>query len=96
MMERAPGEDLEKISLKKGRFKAHELVSLALKLRNVLVDLRERRNGMSPQPIVHGDIKPSNIVWDEASDGFSLVDWGSSVYAQVDVYGELSPAILWI
>ncbi|KJY89205.1 serine/threonine protein kinase [Pseudoalteromonas piscicida] len=88
MMERAPGEDLEKISLKKGRFKAHELVSLALKLRNVLVDLRERRNGMSPQPIVHGDIKPSNIVWDEASDGFSLVDWGSSVYAQVDVHGE--------
>ncbi|WP_440056020.1 protein kinase domain-containing protein [Pseudoalteromonas sp. T1lg65] len=88
MMERAKGEDLEKISIKQGRFNALTLVSLALKLRNVLVDLRERRNGMSIQPIVHGDIKPSNIVWDRQSDSFALVDWGSSVYAQVDVHGE--------
>ncbi|KZN57724.1 protein kinase domain-containing protein [Pseudoalteromonas luteoviolacea] len=88
MMARAKGEDLEQISIKQGRFSARDLVQLALKLRNVLVDLRERKNGMSPQPVVHGDIKPSNIVWDQASDAFSLVDWGSSVYAQVDVYGE--------
>ncbi|WP_419148944.1 protein kinase domain-containing protein [Pseudoalteromonas 'SMAR'] len=88
MMERAPGADLEKISLRKGRFTAHELVTLALNLRNVLVDLRERRVGMSPQPIVHGDIKPSNIVWDEEHNRFSLVDWGSSVYAQIDIHGE--------
>ncbi|KZN36548.1 serine/threonine protein kinase [Pseudoalteromonas luteoviolacea S2607] len=88
MMARAKGEDLEQISIKQGRFSARDLVQLALKLRNVLVDLRERKNGMSPQPVVHGDIKPSNIVWDQASDAFSLVDWGSSVYAQVDVHGE--------
>lgn len=88
MMARAKGADLEKISLKRGRFKPHEIVALALKLRNVLVDLREHKNGMSPQPMVHGDIKPSNIVWDEATDSFSLVDWGSSVYAQQDVYGQ--------
>ncbi|OCQ22944.1 serine/threonine protein kinase [Pseudoalteromonas luteoviolacea] len=88
MMARAKGEDLEQISIKQGRLNAKDLVQLALKLRNVLVDLRERKNGMSPQPIVHGDIKPSNIVWDQASDAFSLVDWGSSVYAQVDVHGE--------
>lgn len=88
MMARAKGEDLEKISLKRGRFKPHEVVALALKLRNVLVDLREHKNGMSPQPMVHGDIKPSNIVWDALTDSFSLVDWGSSVYAQQDVYGQ--------
>lgn len=88
MMARAKGEDLEKISLKRGRFKAHEVVALGLKLRNVLVDLREHKNGMSPQPIVHGDIKPSNIVWDSLSESFSLVDWGSSVYAQQDAYGQ--------
>nr|AHX39681.1 putative Serine/threonine protein kinase [Pseudoalteromonas luteoviolacea] len=88
MMARAQGEDLEQISLKQGRLKPHVLVHLALKLRNVLLDLRERKNGMSLQPVVHGDIKPSNIVWDQQSDAFSLVDWGSSVYAQIDVHGE--------
>ena len=36
---------------------------------------------------MHGDIKPSNLVWDEASDALSLVDWGSSVYAQIDSDG---------
>ncbi|MCF2858007.1 serine/threonine protein kinase [Pseudoalteromonas sp. SMS1] len=88
MMARAKGEDLEQISIKQGRFTARDLVQLALKLRNVLIDLRARKNGMSPQPIVHGDIKPSNIVWEQSSDSFALVDWGSSVYAQVDVHGE--------
>ncbi|AOT08493.1 protein kinase domain-containing protein [Pseudoalteromonas luteoviolacea] len=88
MMARAQGEDLEQISLKQGRLKPRVLVHLALKLRNVLLDLRERKNGMSLQPVVHGDIKPSNIVWDQQSDAFSLVDWGSSVYAQIDVHGE--------
>ncbi|TMP41891.1 serine/threonine protein kinase [Pseudoalteromonas citrea] len=88
MMARAKGEDLEKVSLKRGCFEPKELVELALLLRNVLLDLRAHRNGVLPQPIVHGDIKPSNIVWDEASKSFSLVDWGSSVYAQVDTNGE--------
>ncbi|TMO56685.1 protein kinase domain-containing protein [Pseudoalteromonas phenolica] len=89
MMARAKGEDLEKISLKRGRFSVQDIMSLALKLRNVLLDLRRHKNGLSPQPIVHGDIKPSNIVWDVDTDEFSLVDWGSSVYAQIDEYGEV-------
>ena len=84
MMARAMGEDLEKISLKKGRFSAATITDLALKLRNVLRDLRSHKNGLSPQPIVHGDIKPSNLVWDETARALSLVDWGSSVYAQMD------------
>ena len=48
------GEDLEKISIKQGRFSAAKVMALALRLRNVLVDLREHKNGLSPQPIVHG------------------------------------------
>jgi non-specific serine/threonine protein kinase len=87
MMARAMGEDLEKVSLKKGRIGAAKIMSLAVKLRNVLVDLRNHKNGLSPQPIVHGDIKPSNLVWDEKTNALSLVDWGSSVYAQIDSDG---------
>ncbi|MEC8206586.1 MAG: serine/threonine protein kinase, partial [Pseudomonadota bacterium] len=39
MMERALGEDLEKISIKQGRFSAAKVMALALRLRNVLLDL---------------------------------------------------------
>ncbi|WP_409425397.1 protein kinase domain-containing protein [Pseudoalteromonas sp. RW-H-Ap-1] len=87
MMARAIGEDLEKVSLKQGRLSAAKIMNLAVKLRNVLLDLRHHKNGISPQPIVHGDIKPSNLVWDENAKQLSLVDWGSSVYAQVDEQG---------
>ncbi len=87
MMARAIGEDLEKVSLKQGRLPAAKIMSLAVKLRNVLLDLRRHKNGLSLQPIVHGDIKPSNLVWDENEKQLSLVDWGSSVYAQVDEQG---------
>ncbi|WP_350668659.1 serine/threonine protein kinase [Pseudoalteromonas sp. 69-MNA-CIBAN-0232] len=87
MMARAMGEDLEKVSLKKGRIGAAKIMTLAVRLRNVLLDLRNHNTGIAAQPIVHGDIKPSNLVWDEASDALSLVDWGSSVYAQIDSDG---------
>jgi len=87
MMARAIGEDLEKVSLKTGRFSAAQIMALAVRLRNVLIDLRSHKNGVSPQPIVHGDIKPSNLVWDANTNALSLVDWGSSVYAQLDSDG---------
>ncbi len=87
MMARAKGEDLEQVSLKEGRFSAKRITDLALQLRHVLVALRNHKNGMSVQPIVHGDIKPSNLVWEQLSEALSLVDWGSSVYAQIDADG---------
>ena len=87
MMARAIGEDLEKVSLKTGRFSAAQIMALAVRLRTVLIDLRSHKNGVNPQPIVHGDIKPSNLVWDANTDALSLVDWGSSVYAQLDSDG---------
>lgn len=34
--------------------------------------------------IVHGDIKPSNLVFDASTENIALIDWGSSVFAQLD------------
>ena len=87
MMARAPGEDLEKFSLKHGRLSPQFITALALKLHSVLLDLRNHKVGMSLSPMVHGDIKPSNLVWDDQQRQLSLVDWGSSVYAQEDGHG---------
>ena len=87
MMARAEGEDLEQISLKQGRFPVKRLMALALQLQQVLLILRDHQQGGISRPIVHGDIKPSNLVWDEQKEHFSLIDWGSSVYAQLDEKG---------
>ncbi|MDP4982766.1 protein kinase domain-containing protein [Pseudoalteromonas tunicata] len=87
MMARAPGEDLEKFSLRKGKLSPQFITQLALKLHSILLDLRNNKIGMSPAPIAHGDIKPSNLVWNDTSKQLSLVDWGSSVYAQEDGLG---------
>ena len=40
------------------------------------------------KPYVHGDIKPSNVVFDEKTGLVQLIDWGSSVVAQLDVQGQ--------
>jgi non-specific serine/threonine protein kinase len=88
MMGYASGEDLEQLSLKQGRVSVPFLIHLALELRNILVELRYHQSDVSNQPIVHGDIKPSNIMWDHNSNQFSLVDFGSSVFAQEDSSGQ--------
>ncbi len=87
MMDHAPGENLEQVSIRKGKLSARFITQLALRLRNILVELRLHSQQGHIMPIVHGDIKPSNIVWDEVNDKLSLVDWGSSVYAQEDGNG---------
>ena len=33
---------------------------------------------------MHGDIKPSNLVFDPGTERVALIDWGSSVFAQLD------------
>lgn len=88
MMARAEGEDLEQLSIRQGKFTAKQLLDLALQLHQLLHVLRNYRGGITPMPVVHGDIKPSNLVWDERSKTLSLVDWGSSVYAQLDASGQ--------
>ena len=83
-MERASGVDLEQFSLKVGPLSPELIVSIALQLADILLYLRNANNHKQLKPIVHGDIKPSNLVYDENIGKVQLIDWGSSVCAQLD------------
>ena len=89
VMTRAPGKDLDWVGLHKGGLSARLTLKLAAQLADLLTYLREF-TGVDAQarPVVHGDIKPSNLVYDEATESLQLVDWGSSVFAQTDVHGQ--------
>lgn len=78
VMERGKGEDLDKICLRMGALPVAMIMSIARQLADILFYLR------SGKPVVHGDIKPSNLVYDIAKDHLSLIDWGSAVFAQQD------------
>lgn len=88
IMERAKGIDLEQFSLKRGPLPPRLVVKIAAQLRDILVAMRTFKQGESPKPIVHGDIKPSNIVIDPETESIKLIDWGSSVFAQLDAQGQ--------
>ena len=88
VMRRALGEDLEKVSLRYGPLPVAQLLKIASQLSDVLIALRTNSNAQGLKPIVHGDIKPSNVVWDEKQQSIGLIDWGSCVYAQLDENGQ--------
>jgi non-specific serine/threonine protein kinase len=83
-MTRAPGIDLEQLSLQVGPLSPELVVSIALQLADILLYLRQANNHRQLKPIVHGDIKPSNLVYDKTTGKVQLIDWGSSVNAQMD------------
>ena len=83
VMERAPGFNLEEISLREGRLPPRLVVRIAAQLSDILRTLRSE-SGPAGRPIVHGDIKPSNLVFDPEQENVALIDWGSSVFAQLD------------
>lgn len=85
-MSRAPGIDLEQLSLQIGPLAPELVVSIALQLADILLYLRQANNHRQLKPIVHGDIKPSNLVYDEITGKVQLIDWGSSVSAQRDCH----------
>jgi non-specific serine/threonine protein kinase len=95
-MSRAPGIDLEQLSHQKGPLAPELVVSIAIQLADILLYLRDthslqqsHQQGQSHgKPYVHGDIKPSNVVFDEKTGLVQLIDWGSSVVAQLDVHGQ--------
>ncbi len=87
-MSRAPGIDLEQLSLKRGPFPPEQVVSIAIQLADILIYLRDTSAHRNNKLYVHGDIKPSNVVFDEKSGLVQLIDWGSSVIAQLDVVGQ--------
>lgn len=83
VMERVPGLDLEQLSLQQGPLSPRLLVHIATQLADILEALR----GVAIEtgrPLVHGDIKPSNIVIDPTTEKIGLIDWGSAVFAQLD------------
>ncbi|MEH6624959.1 MAG: phosphotransferase [Motiliproteus sp.] len=87
VMERAPGVDLEQWSLRHGRLSPRLIIHIAHQLVEILQGLRGPLIA-SNRPLVHGDIKPSNVMFDPDSERITLIDWGSSVYAQLDDSGQ--------
>lgn len=81
VMARAPGEDLDKLCKRLGALPVGIVVSIARQLAHILHYLHNGR------PLVHGDIKPSNLVYDMNTNHLSLIDWGSAVFAQRDGNG---------
>ncbi|WP_018981736.1 protein kinase domain-containing protein [Salinimonas chungwhensis] len=88
VMQRAEGDDLEQLSLNVGPLSARIIVKITVQLAQILKALRGHRVQEEPKPIVHGDIKPSNLVWDPIGERVQLIDWGSSVFAQLDSEGQ--------
>ena len=88
VMERAIGLDLEQYSLQHGPLHPRLIVKIAAQLADVLQTLRHNKQKDDEKPLVHGDIKPSNIVFDPESEQIGLIDWGSSVFAQLDATGQ--------
>jgi len=87
-MTRAPGLDLEKLSFIDGPLAPELVVSIAIQLAEILIYLRTSQLHSQQKPYVHGDIKPSNVVYDPETGQVQLIDWGSSVIAQMDVNGQ--------
>jgi non-specific serine/threonine protein kinase len=87
-MKRAPGEDLEQFSLKQGPLPIPTIIHILTCLCDVLVSLRDFSEKRVTKAIVHGDVKPSNVVWNNDTQTLMLIDWGSSVFAQLDNQGQ--------
>jgi non-specific serine/threonine protein kinase len=87
-MSRAPGIDLEKLSHQKGPLAPELVINIAIQLAEILLYLRDNNAHARNKPYVHGDIKPSNVVFDGETGLVQLIDWGSSVIAQLDIKGQ--------
>ena len=88
MMERAPGVNLDEYARRTGRLSARLILKIASQLADILQQLRQHAEKHHQAPIVHGDIKPSNLMWDEKTEQLRLIDWGAAVYAQLDANGQ--------
>ena len=85
MMSRAPGVNLQEYARQAGRVEPRLLLKIAAQMSDILLRLR---NNTGRSTIVHGDIKPSNIMFDSQTETVSLIDWGAAVVAQEDHLGD--------
>lgn len=84
MMQRARGINLQQLILQRGRVAPRLVLKIAAQLAAILLSLREDAARKQRAPIIHGDIKPSNVVFDPEHETIGLIDWGAAVYAQQD------------
>ncbi len=85
MMSRAPGINLQEYALQIGKVEPRLVLKIAAQMADILLRLR---NNAGNSTIVHGDIKPSNIMFDPQTEMLSLIDWGAAVVAQENHLGE--------
>lgn len=88
IMDLAPGMDLDRWLLKYGSPEPRVVIRIAYQLAKLIKVLRDHEEASAPKAIVHGDIKPSNVVYDPITETVQLIDWGSSVFAQLDASGQ--------
>ncbi len=88
IMDLAPGMDLDRWLLQYGSPEPRVVVSIANQLAKLIKVLRDHEENSASKAIVHGDIKPSNVVYDPLTETVQLIDWGSSVFAQLDATGQ--------
>ena len=88
MMSRAKGIDLDELGRLRGRLEPRLLLKIAAQMVEILTALRTQAERQLRAPLVHGDIKPSNIVFDPETETISLIDWGAAVFAQLDHRGQ--------
>jgi len=90
MMSRAPGINLQDYARQVGPLEPRLILKIAAQMADILLRLR---NNPGKSSIVHGDIKPSNIMFDEQTETVSLIDWGAAVIAQYDEQGQRADGI---
>jgi non-specific serine/threonine protein kinase len=90
MMSRAPGINLQDYARQVGRLKPRLVLKVAAQMADILLRLR---NNPGKSSIVHGDIKPSNIMFHEQTETVSLIDWGAAVIAQYDDQGQRADGV---
>jgi non-specific serine/threonine protein kinase len=90
MMSRAPGINLQEYARRVGRLEPRLVLKIAAQMADILLRLR---NNPGKSSTVHGDIKPSNIMFDEQTETVSLIDWGAAVIAQYDEQGQRADGV---
>ena len=73
-----------------GRLEPRLILKIAAQMADILMRLR---NNPGKSSIARGDIKPSNIMFDEQTETVSLIDWGAAVIAQYDTQGQRADGV---
>lgn len=80
VLEKMPGSSIETMLFsERHRFSQAEISSIGLKLIEVIAYLHENK-------VVHRDIRPANVLWDNEQKRISLIDFGLARFFEKDRY----------